>query len=143
MEGLYRRVSPYMLSILRLMTAALFIEHGGQKVLGFPPMTHQMPMNVIALASGWIELVGGALLLIGLGTRFAAFILAGEMAVAYFIVHAHGSFYPVVNGGELAVLYCFVFLYLWIAGGGPLSVDALFRGKHAETESAPSRESRV
>jgi len=86
-----------------------------------PLMAHLAPL------SGYIELIGGALLIIGLFTRIAAFICSGEMAVAYFTAHAPGGMYPINNHGELAVLYCFVFLYLFAAGGGPLSLDALVR----------------
>jgi putative oxidoreductase len=132
-----------MLSLLRIMTAALFVEHGGQKILGFPPTTHPAGGNMLIVVGGWIELIGGALLLLGLGTRFTAFILAGQMAVAYFMMHAPRGFFPVLNGGELAVLYCFVFLYFIFAGGGPLSLDALFRRRPAETEAPAERESRV
>lgn len=133
-DRFYQAWAPHLLSLLRIITAALFLEHGTQKVLGFPPMTMMggggmpaLPPAVMAAmkASGPIELVGGVLLLLGLFVRPTAFILAGEMAVAYFMMHAPGGFFPIVNHGELAVLYCFVFLYLVIAGGGRLSVDAL------------------
>ena len=113
------------------MSGALFLEHGTSKILGFPSApAHQGPapaglMAILAHTSGVLELVGGILLIIGLFTRFSAFILSGEMAVAYFMVHAKMGFYPIDNHGELAVLYCFVFLYLSAAGGGPFSVDRL------------------
>jgi|ERR1700677_2076311 len=123
----------FLLSILRIMTGALFIEHGTSKVLGFPPSPASGHFELMTLGgfSGILEFVGGALILVGLFTRVAAFILSGEMAVAYFMVHAPKGFYPMSgggNGGELAVLYCFVFLYLAAAGGGPISLDRL-RGK--------------
>ena len=86
-------------------------------------------MMHLAAASGYIELVGGALIVVGLFTRAAAFIVSGEMAVAYFTAHAPGGFYPINNHGELAVLYCFVFLYLVFAGAGPLSLDGVIRKK--------------
>jgi len=120
-------LTPYLLSVLRIMAALLFLEHGTSKLLGYPPTGMPWAFHADSLASwsGIIEFVGGILLTLGLFTRFAAFILSGEMAFAYFMVHAHNSFFPVVNKGELAVLYCFVFLYLAAAGGGPLSIDRL------------------
>jgi putative oxidoreductase len=123
--------SPLLLSVLRIIAGFLFIEHGLQKVLGFPPPAKPMSFELFSMIgfSGVLELVGGALILVGLFTRIAAFILSGEMAVAYFMVHAKGGFWPVNNHGELAVLYCFVFLYLFAAGGGPLSLDGLIRKK--------------
>ncbi|MBV8095282.1 MAG: DoxX family protein [Acetobacteraceae bacterium] len=117
-----------MLSILRIMTALLFIEHGTQKLFGFPPPLNPGPgLPPLLWVQGIIELVGGLLILFGLFTRPAAFILAGDMAVAYFMVHAPRGFFPVSNQGELAVLYCFVFLYLWVAGGGAWSIMRLRR----------------
>jgi len=127
--------SPYFLSVLRIVSALLFVEHGTSKILGVPPMAMHAPsgppppelMAILGQASGWIELIGGALLAIGLFSRCAAFILSGEMAVAYFMVHAPNGFFPMINKGEIAVLYCFVFLYLAVAGGGPWSIDRLLR----------------
>jgi putative oxidoreductase len=125
--------SPYLLSILRIMSGLLFLEHGTSKLLGIPPAAmHAAPsapppafMMLLMHSSGVIELVGGVLLTIGLFSRFTAFILSGEMAVAYFMAHAPNGFFPMVNKGEIAVLYCFVFLYLAAAGGGPWSLDRL------------------
>jgi putative oxidoreductase len=116
-----------LLSVLRIMSALLFVEHGTSKVLGFPPSPMPGHFELLTLAgfSGVLELVGGALLFLGLFTRITAFILSGEMAVAYFMVHAPKDFFPLVNKGELAVLYCFVFLYLAAAGGGPWSIDSI------------------
>jgi len=127
--------SPYFLSILRIMSALLFVEHGTSKILGFPPAPMHAPsgppppefMSLLMHSSGPIELIGGILLAIGLFSKFSAFILSGEMAVAYFTVHAPQAFFPMVNKGEIAVLYCFVFLYLAVAGGGPWSIDRLLR----------------
>ncbi len=119
--------SPRLLSILRIITAFLFMQHGGMKLLGFPapfPMGEVHLFSLIGLA-GVLELAGGFLLLIGLFTRPVAFILSGEMAVAYFMAHAPHGFWPVLNGGEAAVLYCFVFLYLAAAGGGEWSVGRM------------------
>ena len=121
--------SPFALSLLRIIAGFLFVEHGTQKILSFPVPPEHMGAGAMFQLSGIIELIGGGLVLIGLFTRFAAFIVSGEMAVAYFMVHAHGSFWPILNKGELAILYCFVFLYLFFAGGGPLSLDALIRKK--------------
>lgn len=122
-------LSPYagiLLSVLRIMSGLLLLQHGTAKYLNFPvgPMNNASPMT-IGGAAGLIELVFGALLVIGLFTRFSAFIASGMTAVAYFYVHAARGFFPILNGGELAALYCFVFLYISAAGAGPISVDRL------------------
>ena len=116
--------APRLLSVLRIMTALLFMAHGTMKLLGFPTSDNPGPalFSLIGLA-GVLEIVGGLLLVLGLFTRPVAFILAGEMAFAYFMAHAPQSFFPIVNRGESAVLFCFVFLYLAAAGAGPWSVD--------------------
>ena len=119
-------LSPYLLSVLRIAIALLFIEHGSMKLLGFPPSTHETTLLSLGGLSGALELIGGLFLLPGLFTRPVAFILSGEMAAAYFIAHAPKSFFPAVNMGELAVVYSFVFLYFAAAGAGPWSVDARF-----------------
>lgn len=123
--------APYFLSLLRIITAFLFVLHGTTKILGWPaevmPGGGTAPLASLAGAAGLIELVGGALLLVGLFTRPVAFLVSGEMAVAYFKGHAGQGFWPVLNGGELAVLYCFVWLYISAAGGGPWSLDAMMR----------------
>jgi putative oxidoreductase len=120
--------APRLLSILRIITALLFMQHGGMKLLGFPaPMPGDIQLFSLMGFAGVLELGGGFLLLIGLFTRPVAFILAGEMAFAYFMAHAPGGFWPVLNRGEAAVLYCFVYLYLAAAGGGKWSVDRLWR----------------
>jgi putative oxidoreductase len=119
------KVSPFLLSILRIVVAIMFLQHGGQKLIDYPPGGHKVELLSLMGLSGVLEFVGGALLLLGFLTRPVAFILSGEMAVAYFKVHAPAGFWPVVNHGELAVAYCFVFLYMAAAGAGPLSVDAL------------------
>ena len=116
--------SPRMLSVLRIMTGLLFLEHGTQKLFAFPPPANPGPALFSLLGvQGIIELVGGTLLALGFLTRPVAFILAGDMAVAYFMRHAPRDFFPALNGGKLAILYCFVFLYLFVAGGGVWSVD--------------------
>jgi putative oxidoreductase len=119
-----------LLSVLRIMAGLLFVEHGTGKVLGFPAgagMHTGFNLSTMPGIAGILELVGGTLLVLGLFTRVTAFILSGEMAVAYFIMHAPHNFYPIVNKGEIAVLYCFVFLYFAAAGPGPWSIDALRR----------------
>jgi putative oxidoreductase len=113
--------SPRMLSVLRIMTGLLFLEHGTQKLFAFPGPGPALTTLVVVQAL--LELVGGILILIGLFTRPVAFILAGDMAVAYFMAHAPRGFFPTLNGGQLAILFCFVFLYLFVAGGGVWSVD--------------------
>lgn len=115
-----------LLSVLRIMAALLLLQHGTGKLLGFPAIPVPPPMTASWFAA-FFELIGGVLLLVGLFTRPVAFILSGFTAVAYFMAHAPGGFYPIVNRGELAVLYCFVFFYLAFAGGGPWSVDAALR----------------
>jgi putative oxidoreductase len=121
--------APRVRSILRIAAGLLILEHGTTKLLGFPP-SEMSGLSVTSLfgAAGVFELVGGALIVIGLFTRSAAFILSGMCAVAYWSTHAPQGFYPMLNEGELAALYSFVFLYLACAGGGPWSVDAA-RGK--------------
>jgi putative oxidoreductase len=124
--------TPYLLSVLRIVTAFLFIQYGSTKLLAFPAaiMPGGGTASLISLAgvAGFLELVGGALLLVGLFTRPVAFVLSGEMAVAYFIGHAHNGLWPVLNGGSAAVFFCFLWLYFSSAGGGLWSIDAK-RGK--------------
>ncbi|MGK9231301.1 DoxX family protein [Inquilinus limosus] len=126
-EQLDHTWAPRVLSILRIATALFFLQHGTAKLLGFPHVAMFDGVQLFSLIglAGVLELVGGVLLLIGLFTRPVAFILSGEMAVAYFMAHAPQSFFPILNNGELAALYSFVFLYLAAAGGGPWSVDAV------------------
>jgi putative oxidoreductase len=119
--------APRVLSVLRIVAALLFFEHGTTKLLGFPPSDHSPEFLSLSWIAGALELVGGALLIVGLFTRPVAFILSGEMAFAYWMAHAPRSPFPVVNAGDAAILYCFVFLYLALAGGGPWSLDALRR----------------
>ncbi len=116
--------APRALSILRIVAAFFFMAHGMQKLLGFPvPPPGEISLMSLAGVAGIMELIGGALLLVGLFTRPVAFLLSGEMAFAYFIAHAPQGFWPIVNRGELAALYSFVFLYLAAAGGGSWSLD--------------------
>jgi putative oxidoreductase len=117
------RYQPYALAALRIIAALLFIEHGTQKLFGFPASQMQGALPTLMIVAALLELVGGFLVLIGLFTRPAAFILSGQMAVAYFMAHAPSNFFPALNGGDAAILFCFVFLYLVFAGPGALSVD--------------------
>ena len=126
-------LTPYravILSLLRIMTGLLLLEHGTAKYLSFPvgPMNNASPMTMVGFA-GILELVGGALLVLGLFTRPVAFILSGMVAVAYFVAHAPNAFYPILNGGELAIVYCFLLLYIAAAGGGSLSLDNAIRSE--------------
>jgi putative oxidoreductase len=114
---------PHLLAILRIMTALLFLAHGTAKLIGFPDIGMSAPLFSLFGLAGVIEIVGGVLVAIGLFTRPAAFIMSGEMAVAYFMVHAPQGFFPLVNQGESAVLFCFIFLYLVAAGPGAWSLD--------------------
>ncbi len=119
------RYAPHALGVLRIVAAFIFLLHGTQKLLGFPEATRGMPEFLSMLwVAGALELVGGVLLLIGLFTRPTAFVMSGLMAFAYFLAHAPQSIFPTLNGGDAAILYCFVFLYLVFAGGGAWSLDA-------------------
>ena len=115
---------PQALAALRIMTALLFIEHGTQKFFDFPPAAQPFGdlMNLVGVA-GVLEIVGGLLILVGFLTRPAAFVLCGFMAVAYFMAHAPQSFFPINNRGDAAILFCFVFLYLTVAGPGAFALD--------------------
>ncbi len=120
--------SPRLLSVLRIVSGFMFAAHGAQKWLGFPvPPNSTVTLMSLSGVAGLLELGGGLLLLLGLFTRPVAFLLSGEMAFAYFIAHAPNGFWPLLNRGELAALYCFVFLYLSAAGGGPWSLDRWLR----------------
>jgi putative oxidoreductase len=117
--------APYLHSLLRIVTGLLLLQHGTGKIIGFPaglPYIDKLPLPMLYF-TGLMELIGGLLIVIGLFTRPVAFVLSGFMAAAYFIAHFPMNFFPVLNGGELAILYCFVFLYLAAAGAGPISLD--------------------
>lgn len=120
------RWAPSVIGVLRIVTALLFFEHGTAKLLGFPvtPMAHPAMWSLPWIA-GVFELVGGFLLLIGLFTRWVALLLAGEMAVAYWYIHAANGPFPILNGGEGAILYCFIFLTLFVIGAGEFSIDKI------------------
>jgi putative oxidoreductase len=115
--------APHALAVLRIVTALLFIAHGTGKLLGFPDLGFQPGLFSLFGLAGAIEIAGGMLLILGLFTRPVAFILSGEMAVAYFMAHAPNGFFPVLNQGESAVLFCFIFLFLVFAGAGAWSLD--------------------
>jgi putative oxidoreductase len=119
---------PQLRAILRIMTALLFMEHGLAKLLHFPAPQPGAPdpLPTILIAAAWIEVVMGTLITLGLFTRLAAFIAAGEMAIGYYLFHfSKGGFWPIVNGGEAAILFCFVFLYISAAGPGAWSLDMM------------------
>lgn len=115
--------APTILSVLRVVTALLFMEHATMKLFNFPPSQFQPPFLSVFGAAGVLEIVGSALLILGLFTRPVALILSGEMAIAYFTMHLPQSAFPLLNHGEGAILFCFIFLYLVFAGPGPLSID--------------------
>ena len=123
-------LSPYLLSVLRLVAAFVYVAHGTQKLFGVPGHPFHAPVFAATLmfAAGVLETFGGTLMFLGLFARPVAFVLSGQMAVAFFIQHYPGGFWPILNGGELAVLFCFIWLFFCVAGPGPISVDAL-RGK--------------
>jgi putative oxidoreductase len=123
----FERYTPHALAVLRIVTALIFLEHGSQKLFGFPagPPSGLPPALSFFWFGGILEFFGGLLVLVGLFTRCAAFVLTGEMAVAYWLVHAPKSFFPALNGGDAAILYCFVFLYLVFAGPGLCSIDRM------------------
>jgi putative oxidoreductase len=132
---------PRMLSVLRIILGLLFLEHGLAKLFDFPHPPNHVPYALFTLnpgLQGLLELAGGFLLALGLFTRLVAFVLAGDMAVAYFMAHSPKGFFPLLNGGELAIVYCFVFLYFWFAGGGEWSLDRL-RAPTPASALAPSR----
>ena len=131
LAGRLARISPYVLSLLRIMAALLFLQHGLSKFFGFPSANGPHPTALFDLEwfAALIEFGGGVLLTLGLFTRVVALVASGEMAIGYFLFHAPQNFYPALNHGELAIMFCFVFLYLIFAGAGPLSLDALIWGR--------------
>jgi putative oxidoreductase len=130
--------SPRVLAAVRIITALLFIEHGLMKLVAFPAAVPGLPtpLPTILVVAALIEIVGGALIAVGLFTRIAAFICSGEMAAAYFMFHAPQSFWPAVNQGDAAILFCFMFLYLAFAGAGAWSLDARLPSSRANLASA-------
>ncbi len=124
MPGFMKSVEGHTYALVRIVTGFLFLWHGAQKLVGFPMPPPEAPALVLYVG-GPIELVGGTLIMIGLFTRWAAFIAAGEMAAAYWMAHATQALHPMQNQGELAILYCFIFLYIAATGGGRWSIDAV------------------
>src|SRR4029078_462872 len=124
MENTLQKYRPYALSLLRIVAALVLFSYGTQKILGFPAADNVPPAYSLSWIAGLTELVFAFVLLIGFYGRAAAFVLSGEMAFAYFIAHFPKTFYPSLNGGVAAILFCFIFLYLAISGPGPLSIDA-------------------
>ena len=117
------KYQPQALGVLRIMTALQFIEHGSQKLFNFPISAQPHALNSLSLTAGILEFAGGILLALGLFTRPVAFLLAGEMAIAYFMAHLPRDFFPVNNSGDAAISFCFIFLYLVFAGGGAFALD--------------------
>jgi len=137
LDAFLQAAAPHLLSLMRIMFALAFLQHGAMKMFGIParadmhilPGFHLLSLPPQMEVAALLEVIGGALLLVGLLTRPAAFVLSGEMAVAYFKSHAPNGFYPATNGGEPAMLFCFAFIFLAAAGGGLWSLDRLFRRK--------------
>jgi putative oxidoreductase len=121
--------APFVLSIVRIVVALLFFEHGLSRLFGFPSPLPTPAIFTLYWFAGAIEFAGGALVTLGLFTRTAAFIMSGQMAFAYFLSHAPVGFFPILNRGDGAILYCFIFLYIAFAGPGPWSLDALWSRK--------------
>lgn len=139
----WRALAPYLLSLLRIVAALLFMQVGTAKLFAFPaavmPGGGTAPFGSLPWIAGFLEVFGGGLLLVGLFTRPVAFLLSGQMAVAYFLGHAPQGFWPVLNGGAPAALYCFLFLYLSAAGPGPGSIDALISRRGRRVDFAAPR----
>jgi len=123
------RYAPYVLSIVRIVVALLFLEHGMSRLFGFPSPLPTPALFTMYWFAGAIEFIGGLLLAAGLFSRVSAFIMSGEMAFAYFLSHAPHGFYPILNRGDGAILYCFIFFYIAFAGAGPWSLDAVLWGR--------------
>lgn len=136
MDSFLGRYSTYVYAILRIVTGFLFFWHGSQKLLGYPPAASGGELSALLAVGGVIELIGGFLIMIGLFTGIAAFIASGTMAVAYFMFHFNTqAILPIVNKGELAVVYCFLFLYIASRGSGVWSIDSIFRGPGNSSDS--------
>lgn len=129
------RLTTKVLGLLRIITALLFLEHGTSKILHFPYTSASGPPEwSLFWVAGWLELIGGLMLLAGFFTRPVAFLLAGEMAIGYWLVHAPRSVFPVLNNGESAILFCFVFLLFAVTGAGEWGVDSVLRKRLLEEE---------
>lgn len=126
---------PRMLSIVRIIVGLLFLEHGLNKLFDFPPTVKHSPYHIFTLVpgvAGILEVFGSLCIILGLFTRPVAFLLSGEMAIAYFMVDSHRAFYPLVNGGDAVILYSFIFLYLSVAGGGAWRVEGMRRRRETQ-----------
>jgi len=132
------RLEPYILSIVRIVVALMFFEHGLSRLFGYPSPLPAPALFTMYWFAGTIEFVGGAMLLFGLATRLVAFIMSGEMAFAYFISHAPQSFFPILNFGDAAILYCLIFFYFAFAGGGPWSLDAILSERRVRAGLNPA-----
>ena len=143
LDSFYVRWTPRLLSVLRIILGFLFIQHGAQKLFGFmaPPQWSAPPIFSMVGIAGALEFFGGLLILLGLFTRPVAFILSGLMAVAYFMIHAPGGFWPLQNKGELAVIYCWLFLFFSVAGGGAWSIDRLWNKRESAGAYVAARDS--
>ena len=139
LDSFLSRWTPRILSVMRIVVALLFMQHGAQKLFGFlaPPGAAMPPLLSLMGVAGVLEFFGGLLVMLGLFTRPAAFILSGQMAVAYFMVHAPQGFWPIQNKGDLAVIWSFVFLYMAVAGGGEWSLDRAWRKGDSPASGAP------
>ncbi len=138
MDRFLGKYAPYFYAVLRIVAGLMFALHGSQKLFGYPPSSRPAgPLNALMTFGGVIEFVGGLMIAFGLLAGFAAFVASGMMAVAYFMAHASRGFLPIVNGGELAVLYCFIFLYIAARGSGVWSIDSLT----GRTRTAPVADS--
>ncbi|MEH7835547.1 MULTISPECIES: DoxX family protein [Rhizobium] len=129
--------APQLLSVLRIIAATSFFTHGMMKLFGWPA-PFEYPLNALLLAAGFLEVIGGVLLVIGLFSRQVAFLLSGQMAFAYFIGHGSQGFFPALNGGETAMLFCFLFLYIAAAGPGPWSLDEVASKAPPVQQAGPS-----
>jgi putative oxidoreductase len=143
LDSFYVRWTPRLLSVLRIILGFLFIPHGAQKLFGFmaPPQWSTPPIFSMVGIAGALEFFGGLLILLGLFTRPVAFILSGMMAVAYFMIHAPGGFWPLQNKGELAIIYCWLFLVFSVAGGGAWSIDRLWSKRDGAGAYVAARDS--
>ena len=134
----FARYAPYVLSIVRIMAALLFFEHGTSRLFGWPSPIVPPELFSLRWFAGAIELAGGGLLALGLLSRPAALIMSGEMAFAYFLSHASKGFFPILNRGDSAILYCFIFFYIAFAGAGPWSLDAVLWGRAGQRQLEPA-----
>jgi putative oxidoreductase len=137
-QDTWSNLAPYVLSIVRIVVALLFFEHGLSKLFGVPQAAAYPALFSLSWFAAAIEFIGGALLAVGLFARTAAFIMSGEMAFAYFISHAPHDFFPIINRGDAAILYCFIFLYIAFAGGGPWSLDAILARQKPRSALRPA-----